>query len=211
MPRPPPPRLLRPPRRAFAPARARRARTRRPRPAWSKRIDRRSWLLLAAHGDRPRLAVLEIGDPFGYRRVAVRRQREVAAVLLERPLGVAEIEVVEDAEVEGRCRIAGVERDRALVGVARLRELALLAVSDAELVEVDRLARVEARRLLELGLGLVELAGLAIDHAEVGMRAAQIRVGLRQRAVGALGLVGAAAAQEPAGVVERALGRRRDR
>ncbi len=39
--------------------------------------------------------------------------------------------------------VARVERDRPLVGFARLGELALLAVGDAELVPVDRLARAE--------------------------------------------------------------------
>src|ERR1019366_6544500 len=109
-----------------------------------------SWLLLAAHRDRRRLAVLEIGNPFGYCGVTIRRQGEIAAVLLERMRRVAEIEVVEDAEVQRRGGVARIQRDRLLVGVARVRELALLAIGDAELVPVDRLSRAEAERLLEL-------------------------------------------------------------
>src|SRR5829696_5871789 len=83
-----------------------------------------SFLLLPADGDRCRLAVLELGDPFGYGCVVGWRQQQEAAVQLEGAGAVAEVEVVQDPEVQDRGRIDRIERDRLLVGVARLGELA---------------------------------------------------------------------------------------
>ena len=108
--------------------------------------------------------------------------------------------------------VARVERDRLLVGGARLGELAGLAVGDAELVAVDRLARAELDRRLERGDRLGELAGLAVDQqAEVGMRPAELRMGLRERAE-ARSASSRGRRARPGGVVEGALrGRARRR
>src|SRR4051812_3803586 len=156
----------------------RRARPRRRRAPASQRagacpaesVAWRSFLLLPAHGDRSGLAILEVGDPFGYGCVAARLQQQVAAVEVERACAVVEIEVVQDSQIEHRGAVAGIERDRLLVSLACLRELARLAIRDAELVPVDRLTRAELDRSLERAYRLGQLAGLALDQTDVGVR-----------------------------------------
>ena len=83
---------------------------------------------------------------------------------------------MEDPEVEHRGRIRRIERERLLVGVAGLFELARQAVGDPELVPVDRLARAQPGRLLERGHRLGQAAGAPVDHPERGMRPGELRM-----------------------------------
>ena len=79
-----------------------------------------------------------------------RRQREVARVQLQRARAVAQVQVVQHAEVQHRGGVVRVDRQRVVVGVARLRELAALAIREAQLVPGDGQAGRERGGLLEL-------------------------------------------------------------
>src|SRR5260221_1121450 len=122
---------------------------------------------LALEPENARFATLQLRERLGIQ--ADEAVAAFAALLVERrhaALGAA-VQQVHPGQVEPQTRVVGIDGVRALVGLERVAEPALLVQHLAEVIERFGIDRLGLERAPELRLGRGKVAQLAIGDAEV--------------------------------------------
>src|SRR3569623_2106930 len=113
-------------------------------------------------------------------RIVTGREPLVFAVVRERRGEVAEVEVAENREIQVRVCVIGPRGEGVAVGVARLREEALLAITHAQVIPGDGVLRMQLDGASERLFGLCELSAPIVYVADIGVGARVPGVALRE-------------------------------
>src|SRR3569833_2780031 len=102
--------------------------------------------------------LFKVAEPRADLRIVPGREPLVFAVVRERLGEVAEVEVAENREIQVRVCVIGPGGEGVAVGVARLREAALLAINHAQVIPGDGVLRMQLDGASERLFGLCELS-----------------------------------------------------